>query len=148
MFKKILVAIDGSEQSKKAEDYAIELAKNLKGDITAVTVVEIAAATVSTGSDMFYPQAFEIAMDLDAMKENSGKLLNEFTKKAKDEGLDIETSMKIGHVWTEIIDECEEKNCDLIVLGSKGLSGITRMLLGSVAENVTRHSKCPVLVVK
>jgi nucleotide-binding universal stress UspA family protein len=148
MFKKILLAIDGSEESKKAEDYAVELAKAMNGSITAINVVEISSAIASAGSDVFYPQALGDAMALDIMKENSESLLNEFKEKQKNKGIEITTISAMGHVWNEVIEESERGNYSLIVLGSKGLSGITRMLIGSVAENVARHSKCPVLIVK
>ena len=148
MFKKILLAIDGSEESKKAEGYAFELAKNLKSEVTAINVVEISAATVGTGGDIFYPQAFEETLELDAMKKNSKNLLRAFKARAKNKGIKASTTSKVGHVWNEVTNEVENENYSMVLLGSKGLSGIKRMLIGSVAENVARHSKCPVLIVK
>jgi nucleotide-binding universal stress UspA family protein len=148
MFKKILLAIDGSEESRKAEEYAFELAKNLSGEVTAINVVEISAAAVAgvlsldamegTGSDALYPQAFK----------NSKIFLKNFKARAKKKGVKASVISKVGRAWNEIINESESGNYSMIVLGSKGLSGITRMLIGSVAENVARHSKCPVLIVK
>lgn len=148
MFKKILLAIDGSVESKKAEGYAIELAKAMNGSITAINVVELSSAIAGAGGDVFYPQALGDVLALEDIKKNSENLLREFREKPENKGIEITTISTIGHVWSEIIEESERGNYGMIVLGSKGLSGITRMLIGSVAENVARHSKCPVLIVK
>lgn len=148
MIKKILLALDGSLYSEKAGEYAVELAKSLNAKLTAINVVEISAAEIKTGGELFFSEVPEYILDLDSMKKDSEKILNEFKEKAKRGGVEAETASKIGHVWNEIIEESEKGKYDLIILGSKGLSGIKRMLIGSVAENVTRHSKYPVMIVK
>lgn len=148
MIKKILLAVDGSTYSEKAGEYAIELAKALNAELTAINVVEISAAEIKTGGELFFSESPEYILDLDGMKKDSETLLSGFKEKAKIEEVEINTASKIGHVWNEIVEESEKGGYDLIVLGSKGLSGIKRMLIGSVAENVTRHSKYPVMIVK
>ena len=145
MFKKILLAIDGSEESKKAEKYAFELSKNLSGEITAINVVEISADAMER---VALNRAFERVLAPDAMERNSKNFLRAFKARAKKKGIKATVISRVGRAWNEIISESDSGNYSIIVLGSKGLSGIKRMLIGSVAENVVRHSKCPVLMVK
>jgi len=147
MLKKILFATDGSECAKRAEKYAIELAKDENGEITAMTVGDISYATVPIGIDGTTMLQATIADAIENETKNGEKILNEFKQAAEKENIKINTIVKIGKPDTEIIEE-SKNNYDVIVISSKGLSGIKRYLLGSVAEHVVRYSEIPVLVVK
>ncbi len=147
MFKKILFATDGSECAKRAEKYAIELAKDENGEVTAISVGNISYAAVPIGIDGTTMLQATIADAIENETKNAEKFLNEFKEIAEKENVKVNTMVKIGNPDTEIIEE-SEKNYDVIIIGSKGLSGIKRYLLGSVAEHVVRYSKIPVLVVK
>lgn len=147
MFKKILVAVDGSEYAKRAEEYAIKLAKDEDGEITAITVGDISYIAVPAGIDGTTMPQMTIAEAIENEKKNMEKILNEFKQTAEEENIKVNTIAKIGKPTTEIIEE-SEKGYDVIVIGSRGLTGIKRFFLGSVAEYVVRHSKIPVLVVK
>ncbi len=147
MFKKILFATDGSECAKRAEKYAIELAKDENGEVTAISVGNISYAAVPIGIDGTSMLQATIADAIENETKNAEKFLNEFKEIAEKENVKVNTIVKIGNPDTEIIEE-SEKNYDVIIIGSKGLSGIKRYLLGSVAEHVVRYSKIPVLVVK
>ncbi|PKP61030.1 MAG: universal stress protein UspA [Candidatus Altiarchaeales archaeon HGW-Altiarchaeales-1] len=142
MFKKILFATDGSECAKRAEKYAIELAKDENGEVTAISVGNISYAAVPIGIDGTSMLQATIADAIENETKNAEKFLNEFKEIAEKENVKVNTIVKIGNPDTEIIEE-SEKNYDVIIIGSKGLSGIKRYLLGSVAEHVVRYSKIP-----
>ena len=145
----ILLAIDGSESSMKAVDYAIDLAK--KQDNSRLTLLNI--------------------LDIDTAKQVSSSIITaptygleeyELHKKAVLEWLDaikrkcenggIQTEIKViggpSPVPDSIIIYAENENVDLIVVGTRGRSGFKKLLLGSVASKVVTYAHCPVLVVK
>ncbi|CEG13619.1 UspA domain protein [groundwater metagenome] len=132
---------------KMAEKYAIELAKDENGEITAITVGDISYAAVPIGIDGTTMLQVTLADAIENETKNAEKRLNEFKQTAEKENIKVNTIVKIGKPDTEIIEE-SEKDYDVIIIGSKGLSGIERFFLGSVAERVVRYSKIPVLVVK
>jgi nucleotide-binding universal stress UspA family protein len=140
-FKKIMVATDGSVCSRMAANNAIELARLSGGTIYAVYVV-----STSYFSSM--------AVDLDwermreAMKKEGKQAVNYVTGVGEMEGIKVESVLLEGHPANELIRYAEEKEIDIIVMGSIGKTGLERLLLGSVAENVVMHSKVPVMVVK
>jgi len=144
MFKKILLAVDGSEESKLAENYAIYLAKKTSASIGIINVVDISLIYLSgkEGEIMELPDS-----DVkNILKAESGKLLNEVKERIEKEVNEVNVIVRFGKPWNEIVEE--SKNYDLIVIGSRGLTGIKRILVGSTAENVLRYAKCPVLIVK
>lgn len=147
MFKKILFATDGSECAKRAEKYAIELAKDENGEITAISVGDVSYAAVPIGIDGTTMLQATIAEVIENETKNIERILGEFKATAEKKGVKVQITSKIGKPDIEIIKE-SEKGHDVIVIGSKGLSGIKRYLLGSVAEHVVRYAKIPVLVVK
>lgn len=146
MFRKVLVAVDGSDFSKKAVDVAVGLCSRLGAELVALHVVQqppylFAAAGVPPAA---LKQFFE-----DARKEG-GKYVEDAVKlaekagvKARGEVLEREPSV------VEAITEYAMKNqIDLIVTGTRGLSGFKKIVLGSVASGVVSHAHCSVLVVK
>jgi nucleotide-binding universal stress UspA family protein len=128
--KKILVAIDGSEQSAKALDYAVELARHFKGKITLLHVEET--------------KLFEL--EPKAIKEVSANILNDAATKIKD--IPYDKRLEIGDPAKIILDVAKEENYDLIVLGSRGRSSVKRFLLGSVSADVSMDAHRSVLIVK
>jgi len=141
MFKKILVPVDGSESSKKAFKYAAEIASKYNAKLTALYVV----------AKRVYAHIHELgvlAMLSNELKKEGEKVLEEIQEFAKNLGLKIETKLVHGFPAEEILHIAEEENYDLIVIGGKGLSGVRAFFLGSVADKVTHHAKCSVLIVK
>ena len=126
-FSKILVAVDGSETSIKAAGYAIAAAKKDNAQLTALTV------TVKENDKVEAQQWFDKIRK--KAEENNVQL--------KTEIIDIPMSVEGA-----IVNYAERENVDLIVIGTRGRSGITRMLLGSVASEVVTYAHCPVMVVK
>jgi nucleotide-binding universal stress UspA family protein len=139
MFEKILVPLDGSKHSIKALEVAIQIALKFNGKITLIHVY-------STGGFSF--SATPLREFIEALHKAGVDILADGEKRAKAEGVDVETVLLEGHVVGQIIKVCKESKFDLIVMGARGLGKIEELVLGSVSDGVTRHACCPVLVVK
>ncbi|MCG7853472.1 MAG: universal stress protein [Methanosarcinaceae archaeon] len=141
MYRKILIATDGSEPNKKAISHGIELAKLSEAKVYAVFVVDtasFASIPMDTGWEMMYELLQKEGADATRLVEDDAKAL----------GVDVESAVIEGHPSHEIIEFAENNDIDLIVLGTLGKSGLDRFLLGSVAEKVSRNARVPVLVVR
>lgn len=141
LYKKIMVATDGSEQNKKAISYGIEFAKLSGAKLYVVYVVDT-AAFASIPMDAGWELMYEL---LETEGKDASDLVVEL---GESQGLEIESAVLEGHPSNEIIEFAEGNDIDMIVIGTLGKSGLDRFLLGSVAEKVTRNSKVPVLVVR
>ena len=135
LISKILVAVDGSETSSKAAEMAIDLAEKYGADLIALYIV---------APNINFSQAFYFA------QENGQKIVDEVKRKAFAKKLNVQTEvlMDVGAVSKAIVEYAEKNNANLIVLGTRGISGIKRMLVGSTASEVVKYSHCPVMVVK
>ena len=150
-FRKILIGIDDSRQSEKAAVYGFALAKSLGAEVGLVEVVEpIMIAPVNSGlaggggMDMISPMPpMEI---IDAQEESAKTVMHRFVAMYGEE-FQITKFLENGDAATVLIDTAIKFDADLIVVGSHGRSGFNRLLSGSVAEDVSRHSEIPVLVV-
>jgi len=142
LLKKIIVGVDGSEESDSAVKKAIELAKPLNAKIILVHVVShnlIDVLGKTTGEDSEKLKAKFLA---------EGKKILEHDKNiVENAGLEVETKLLEGSPANEIIEEASRSNADLIVVGSRGIHG-ARGILGSTAERTVRYSEVPVMVVK
>jgi nucleotide-binding universal stress UspA family protein len=153
-FSKILVAIDGSDQSIKAAEYAIDIAKRYSAQLIALTVLDISKVRYSP-SAFIAPPVYGLK-ELEIMQKEAQEWLDKGGKLIKQEKhsnnnntiqltSQIEESMSVPGT---IIDYAENQNIDLIVVGSRGRSGFAKLLLGSVASTVVTYATCPVLVTK
>jgi nucleotide-binding universal stress UspA family protein len=150
-FFKMLLTIDGSEQSVQAAEYAIDIAINQKANVQmmAITVIELAKLNLST----FIAAPTYGLEDLEEKRRQAKQWLNKIQKLVQDKGKNIEfksdilenPSLKVSSL---IIDYAESENVNLIVVGNRGRHGFKRLLLGSVASDIVTYSHCPVLVVK
>ncbi len=141
LYNKILIATDGSEHTKKAVEYGIELAKISGAQLHAIYVVDT-AAFASIPMDAAWESMYEL------LKQEGELSIKYVADNAEAEGILIEKNIIEGHPADEIIKYSEKNNISLIVMGTLGKSGLDRFLLGSVAEKVVRNSKIPVLVVR
>ena len=143
IFRKIMVATDGSEEVIKAVDSAIEIAKISDAKLYAVHVIALGFYSLTHSTDSEWDKAMKEQLtkegkEATAYVENAGKAAN----------VKVESVILEGNPAEEIIDFAEKNDIDLIVMGTHGMTGIPRFLLGSVAENVVRHAKKAVLVVR
>ncbi|VVB92214.1 Universal stress protein [uncultured archaeon] len=141
LFKKILIATDGSEYTKNSVDYGIDLAKNTGAELHAIYVVDT-AAFASIPMDAAWESMYEL------LRQEGDEATKYVADKAKSLGLEVDRNTIEGHPADEIIKYAEKNSMSVIVMGTLGKSGLDRFLLGSVAEKVVRNSKIPVLVVR
>lgn len=146
MFKKILVAVDGSKSSFKAMDKAIELQKLMDAEIYLICVYKHHSLFEASMS-IERPEGMDIPDK--ALSEYAKDIVNHAKEKAKEKGaVKVRGFVKAGRPSSVIVKFAQEKDVDLIVLGSRGThSDKDGMLLGSVSHRVASKAKCPVLVV-
>lgn len=149
---KILVAIDGSDSSFDAGDYAVMLAKQHHAQLILLNVLH----PVEYYSSLQY---FEVQQPVDSRKlieqakKEANKWFDIIRKKTEENMLEkqikIETAIIVSTATVDsILDYAEDKDVDLIVIGTRGRSGIKKLLLGSTASGIVTYSSCPVTVVK
>jgi nucleotide-binding universal stress UspA family protein len=139
LFEKILVALDGSEHSIRALKSAIAIAKKFEGGITLIHVYTVSPFVITPKQVYKYVQA---------VQELGNNILQDGTSLVKAEGIQVETLLKEGHAVEKILETVTKQKFNLVVLGSRGLSTLKGILMGSVSEGVTKNAPCPVLVVK
>ena len=134
---RILVAVDGSDFSDMALDQAISLGQICRSEIFVIIVVDL------------YPEQMEVAPAMvEKMSEEVRQNLDRAKKKVDKADIPCETIVHMGGKPHEfIVHEAKDKGIDLICMGTHGRSGLERILMGSVAQNVIGHAPCPVLVV-
>lgn len=140
---KILVAIDGSDLSMKAADYAILEARNNGAALTALYVIRIPTGAYDL---VIFPYDELIKKDT----EDAQKWFDIINKKAQENNVSLktETLNEMKSPAQVIVEYAEKERIDLIVVGTAGRTGFKKILLGSVASGVVTYSSCPVLVVK
>jgi nucleotide-binding universal stress UspA family protein len=139
MFKKILIAYDGSENSRRAAQLAGELArKQENSEMWLVVVMDMVSITLGE------PFITEVINQL----TKEGKELLQEAKQILGKDLDVHNELLFGSPAESILDTAKNKGCDLIVMGARGLSGLRGLLMGSQVNKVISHSTCPVLAVK
>jgi nucleotide-binding universal stress UspA family protein len=142
MYRKILVATGGSPWSEAAVAYAIALASRLDAELHILTVLVIHAAYAMP--DMM--ASSDLVME--SVERQGHELLALATEKATQAGVVFTTSCKWGNIPETILQTSAEEVCDLIVLGSRQVTGRKRLRLGSISSIVTSKAEQPILVVK
>ena len=144
--KKILVAIDGSENSMRALETSKLLAKVYKSELEMLSVLQTPVSVIGNPSmnGVFWDEYFAKG------KAETEKWLDQLVKSAEEEG--IEACAKIVEespsVVGSIVDTAQAEDADLIVIGTRGLGGFRRLVLGSVSSGIAEHAHCDVLVVR
>ena len=143
-FQHILVPIDGSETAYAAVDQAVQLAKTFNGKITVVQVMTLDPYIAAE-----YITAAQTNDLIERARTSIQATLEEAKAKFSAEGLQVEARLLEGQViHQEIINAAKETNADLIVIGSHGRTGLKKLFLGSVAQNILGDTGVPVLVVR
>ena len=144
MFKKIMIATDGSETSMRTAKLAVGLARLAGGRVAAIYVVDMSRLAQLPGYTTL-PGLSERLMGL--MLEEGEGAMSEIGKMASNADVPFEKIIAEGNPSEEILRRSSESGMDLLVMGSIGRTGLEKIMLGSVAEKVVRHSKVPVLIV-
>lgn len=141
MLSKILVPVDGSDNSLRALDHAILLTKSTGAGVTAMHVIE-SPPTV-------YIESQKLLNDIMAKyRTESAKILDKCKQIAEKSGVKIETVIAEGDAASSITGYAQKEGFDLIIIGSRGLGKFKEMVLGSVSNKVLHHSKASVLIVR
>jgi len=142
MYRRFLVPIDGSALSAVAAKKAVELAKLLGSEIRFLHVIDsrTVQALELTGVDM-------ITVD-ERVTNIANAYLNEVVRHAEDSKIKAHREIRRGLPAEEILESVKEHGVDIVVMGSRGLTGVRRAMMGSTTEEVLRLSPVPVLVVR
>ena len=126
-----MVPTDGSKCSLKAEDVAITIAQKFNGKLVAVHIID---------EQLIYP--FEI------LEEEGNKILDSVAEKGRRQDVEVEQVLIVGNPTHDMAKIVEKTRADLLVIGSHGKTGLTKILMGSVAESALKSVKIPVLMVR
>ncbi|MGP8024843.1 MAG: universal stress protein [Methanobacterium sp.] len=152
MYKKILLPIDGSDNSNRATEHAINIADVNNSDIIVLFVVEpyypkipLLISTLPTPGENYYKE----------VEDEGEKIINDFKKnleenqcKGKCKNTHITSLIKEGKAYIEIFNTIDEEKVDLVIMGASGRhSTLDRFMLGSVTERVIREARVPVMVI-
>jgi nucleotide-binding universal stress UspA family protein len=141
MLSKILVPVDGSQNSLRALDHAIYLAKKIGADITAMNVIE--------NPPTVYVESQKLLNDLLAkFRAESAKILDNCKQIAEKSDVQIGTIIAEGDAASSIVGYAHNEGFDTIIIGMRGLGRFKEMVLGSISNKVLHHAKCTVMIVK
>lgn len=156
VFKKILVAVDGSDSAKRAATVATGLADKLGTELVVLHASTPPAAYYGTA----YPAISGVSPPPLSQKEIdsyytytrrvASDIVDDVTGQAKKLGISVkaETPEGVSSVVETIINHADKNNVDLIVVGTRGLGGFKKLVMGSVSSGVVSHANCPVLIVR
>ncbi|HDS17304.1 MAG TPA: universal stress protein [Proteobacteria bacterium] len=139
LFKKVMALTDGSRNSRSALRYAVEICRNFKAPLYILSVVEDLPTYVNieVGSEFFS----KVQDSIQAEVENCAAY-------CKASGISCQGEVRHGVPYEEIVNYAKEIGAGLIVMATHGHTGLSHILLGSVAEKVIRHAPCPVLTTR
>ena len=140
MLSKILVPVDGSNNSLRALDHAIYLANKIDAHLTAMNVVDTPPTV--------YIESQKLLDDLLAnFRSEAAKILDQYEKEAAKSGVKIEKVILEGDAASNIVGFAQKGAFDTIIIGRRGLGRFKAMVLGSVSNKVLQHARCSVLIV-
>lgn len=148
MYRRILVAIDGSDTAQLALDHALQFAREQQAQVRIVHALESVHFLVSMAGG--YP--FDAGALIDSMRQDGKRVLEDARVQAHKAGVEAETALVEGEmpdrIATIVAQDALRWNADLIVIGTHGRRGFDRVVLGSVAETLVRIAHTPVLLVR
>jgi|SRR5215210_5278602 len=145
---KILLATDGSEEADLALTTAADLAEKTDSELRVAFVFPTVVQRPFPNPILARP-AEEMEHELEEAMHQAQEFLDRQVERVKSEGVSVaETHLVRGQPDREIVHISEEVGAGLIVMGSRGLGGLRRALMGSVSDSVVRHAHCPVLIVR
>ena len=156
IFKRILVAVDGSENSVRASQAALELAEKLKADLIVLHAIIPPAlyyhTEISSEGPVIEPPTHEKEIDLylEYARRVARGIVDKTVSEAENRSINVkaDTPEATSSVVETIVNQAVKEKADLIIVGTRGLGGFKKLLLGSVSNGVVSHAHCPVLVIR
>jgi len=146
MFKKIVVCVDGSECSNHAAQTAVDVAWKFGAEVVLLNVCSLSPAMAPY---VLVPEAMPNITGIQEYMEDAQQGVLSDAKQLFDrQGVSLRIRAESGQPVETIIKVADDERADLVVVGSRGLGGFQRLMLGSVSDGVLHHSHCPVLVVR
>jgi universal stress protein A len=146
-YDKILLPIDFSEHSKRTVAYAMKTASRHNSTIYLLHVFQIPDYVVSPYARRRQNSA-EVQSQVAAAEQEARESLEAFAVELSKKGIKVQSYLRVGYPFDEIVLMAHHFKIDLIIIGSHGRGAISRLLVGSTAERVVEHAPCPVLVVR
>ncbi len=140
MYKHILVPLDQSELAEQALPHAVAIAQATDAEVSLVAVVDVL--------DEETMRAAGAAIDWQTELESLGAYLQVLCQRLGDEGVGSHWEVLKGDVAEEILEYAEDRDCDLIVMGTHGRSGLARWVHGSVADRIVAQTLVPIMLVR
>lgn len=141
MFSKILVPVDGSDNSYRALDTALFLSEKLGSNITVIHVME--------DVPVLYIESQKLLSELLENYKNERKdILSKCSEIATKKGVTIDTVLLQGNPTSIILDFIKKEKCDIVIMGSRGMGKFKEIILGSVSSKIVHHSSCPVMLIR
>ncbi len=147
MYDHILVPTDGSSTSEVAVDNAVDIAEKYGATLHTLYVVDVDATSYGLGTEQVDRIRQGHLDEMPEVKEDAEEATGYVADAAERAGVAFEEHIRVGEPARAIRKFVEDENIDLVVMGSHGRSGLSRVILGSVAEKVLRRTHLPVLVV-
>ncbi|MFC7200668.1 universal stress protein [Halospeciosus flavus] len=142
MFDEILIPTDGSEGVQPAVEMALNLAEKHDATLHVLFIVDQPVSVSGAGEGFSGLDSL-----LEALEEEGHEVTGEIAKQAEERDIETTAAVRRGNPHDDILNYAEEQGLDLIVIGTHGRTGVKRALLGSVTEDIVRHSEIPVLTV-
>jgi nucleotide-binding universal stress UspA family protein len=147
MYDNILVPTDGSDTAEVAVAHAIDLAEKYDATLHALYVIDVDATSYSLGTEQVDRLRQGHLDEMPEVKASADAATGHVAETAAERGISVEEHVRAGQPARAIRKFVDENEIGLVVMGSHGRSGLSRALLGSVAEKVLRETQVPVLVV-
>ena len=144
MFERIVVGLDGSHVSESALQTGAELAERLGVPLHVIRVVDL--AVVHWGTSEAAEEYAQLSSEMATEREAATRYLDSVCQPLRERGLNLTTEVRTGTAARELVEAVTSR--DLLVVASHGRHGLERWLIGSVAEQVARHSPAPVLITR
>ncbi|KNH20633.1 MAG: universal stress protein [Priestia megaterium] len=135
MYQKILLAVDGSEHSKRAAEHAIQVASFIpQSQVEIISVIDLSKAK----TEILHGE----------LKQKRQQALEEIKSCFEKKQIAHQLKIERGDPGPTIVDYANKNNFDLVVIGSRGLNSLQEMVLGSVSHKVAKRVHCPVMIIK
>ena len=144
---KIVLATDGSSHAQAAVDVLKRLRFPPRSELTVLTVKKV-EPLVATGAVVGDESRKALGQLHSVLRQEAERMLAREAERFGETGWSVHTVMCTGHVVQQIVDAAGESGADLVVVGSRGLSGVKRFLLGSVSQKMVKYAPCSVLIAK